>query len=76
MAEVHWDTQMMEEMVEMVVMKTHTALAKVMTRADVLIAIAIKDSQYQQLCIHGTILLALWKRWNTTVLICMNDFFS
>jgi len=57
LAEVHQDTQMMEEMAEMVVIITHTALAEVMTRTDVLIAIAIEDIQYQQLCIHGTILL-------------------
>jgi hypothetical protein len=66
----------MEEMAEMVVMITHTTLAKIMTRTGVLIAIAIEDIQYQRQCIRGTILLALWKRWNTTVPKCMNDFSS
>ena len=76
LVEVHRDIQTMGEMVEMVVMKTHTVLTEVITRTDVLITITIEDTQYQQLCIHSTILLASWKWWNTTILIFMNDFSS
>jgi len=46
--EAQWDTQMMEEMVVMI---THTTLTEVMTRTDILIAIAIENIQYQR---HNT----------------------
>jgi len=72
LAEVQRDIQMMEEMAEIVVMIIHTTLAEVMTRTDVLIAITIEDTQYQRPYIRGTILLALWKWWNTTITICIN----
>jgi len=55
LAEVHWDTQMTEVMEEMVVMIIHTILIKAMTRADTLIITGIKDTQYQQQYICGTI---------------------
>jgi hypothetical protein len=53
------DTQTMEEMVEMEVTITHTRPAKVMVRADTLTEAIIStgDTQYQQRCTHGTILL-------------------
>jgi len=58
LAEVHQDTQMMEVMEEMVVMTTHTTLVEAMTRADTPTVTGIRDIQYQQQYICGTIPLA------------------
>ena len=55
------DIQIMEEMAEEVVIVSCTAHAKMVDKVDVLTTIMIigtGDTLYQQLCIHGIILLA------------------
>jgi len=76
LAEVHWDTQMMEVMEEMVVMTTHTTLIKAMTRADAPIVTGIRDTQYQWQYIHGTILWHNGGSGTPPAPICMNASFN